>query len=435
MALASSCQPSGFEVFTSLSARVPTVVLVDWTPLQEDVDEAWVELGSTRSYDRVFSMDLSSGTPYEAVLVGLKPDSQYHYRVVARSDGSTMESDDMLVTTGSVDVALPTLVTETYDPDLLSDGFLVTSIFSGPPAAVILDSDMDYVWWYIPDGEFFPVVRARLSQDGQHVYLWTDNASNGPYQQLKRINMAGTRKVALSLPGGHHDFVELPDGTVGYIQYESMDTQQGELVGDVVVEVINGDDKEEIYSVWDDVSPDYESAALTGEGWSHGNYISYGEGEDKYYVSFMGFEAIFKIDRPTGSLDWIMGGALSDFTDAQGGTAFWERQHGFQVLDDAILIMDNGSFDRGWSQVLRYGFDESTAEVDLEWSYRPEPSLYSYCLGSAIQLPNGNVLATFAVSGQMDEISPDGQLVRRINLPITNAFGYTSWVEQLGRQD
>ena len=52
-------------------------------------------------------------------------------------------------------------------------------------------------------------------------------------------------------------------------------------------------------------------------------------------------------------------------------------------------------------------------------------------MGSVERLPNGNTLITFSSLGQIDEVTPEGELVWRLRAEMGSGFGYSSWRNNL----
>lgn len=88
-------------VSVELSDVVPTVADLEWAPDRDDLDEAWVEFGLDTDYGMTAPLDLSVGEPYAAVLLGMKPSTTYHLRVVGSAGDEAIEGDDFTLETGA----------------------------------------------------------------------------------------------------------------------------------------------------------------------------------------------------------------------------------------------------------------------------------------------------------------------------------------------
>jgi len=418
-----------FEVEPTVSEVIPTVVTVTWSVDIEAIDDAWVEFGPDDGYGSVAPADLSGGPPYETVLLGSKPARDVHFRVAVESGGDVSTSDDHAVTTGGVPNDLPETTTETMGA--VDDGFILTSTFAVAPGAVILDRDGEYVWWYEAPSDDFQVARARMTADRQHIVFWSVNLAQGPDgasqadQELIRVSLDGTEVVTRAVEDGHHDFAVMPDGGITYIEY---DVRSG-IEGDRIVEVSPDGTETEIWSVWDDF--EYTGGTGPGTTFSHFNAIDYYEDEDAFYVSSLGLECLLKIDRASGELLWTMSGQYSDFELANGSTDLFERNHQFQRLDGSILMFVNGDEQTNCSDVREYAYEGDGGEVELLWSYTPDPAVYTFSLGDVSRLDSGNTMVTFSNQGQIDEVDEDGNVVWRLSGELGGAVGYATFMDDL----
>ncbi len=416
-----------FEVEAEISEVISTVITVEWSVDLSGVDAAYVEFGPDDGYGSTAPADLSSDPPYRTVLMGMKPATEVHYRVVAEVGDEVFASDPGAITTGDPPSGLPELSAELSGE--VDDGYIVTSLFVSSPAAVILDRDGDYVWWYEAPSEDFQVSRAHLTPDREHVVFWSVNLDNTPpgdtSQKLIRVSLDGTEVDSRTVEDGHHDFTVMPDGGITYIEYDMVD----DVDGDRLIEVSHDGNDREIWSVWED----FDSGGAGGPGttFAHFNAIDYYEDEDAFYVSSLGLECLLKVDRASGELLWTMGGDESDFTFDGGRTDFFERNHQFQRLDDSIVVFVNGSEQTYCSDVREYAYDGDGGEADLVWSYTPDPCVFSFSLGDVTRLDSGNSLVTFSNQGQIDEVDPDGELLWRLNSSLGGAVGYTTFLEDL----
>ncbi len=435
-----------FSVSTALSSVIPTVATVTWSiEGVTSLDEAHIDFGkSSGTYGMTAPAQVDGAGPWQTILIGMKPSTEYHFRITARSGAQSYVSASRTVTTGNVEPKLPTASVTMNDASKHAQGFMLTTMLAVPPAAVILDSDGDYVWWYLPPtpDRDLELSRARMTADHQWVYMWSVNLLStgdnpgGPgtvgslNQRIIKVRIDGSDEQEVSIPNGHHDFTILPDGTIGYIEYDVRTVDSRTVAGDRLMERKPDGSTTEIYSVWNDFQYDGQPIP-EGAGWCHANFLEYHEDENVYYMGSKTFGSILKIDRATGKLLHAFGGTHSDFTVSTGGTTPYEDQHGFQVQGNDLLVFDNGPQQRMSSRSVEYTFDESSKLMTLVWSYTPSPTLFNFSMGNALHLPNGNRLVSFAISGQVDEVDSSSNLVWRLNLGLGGALGYVTWKESL----
>jgi hypothetical protein len=381
-----------------------------------------------------------NGSKFESTILGLKPDLSYRMYAVEVSEGISTTSAGVAVHTGSSPTSLPNLSVTGEAQEATS--FLVTSTVSFPSLAVILDRDGDCVWWHQlspPEGgdwETFYIPKAARTRDGRSViYEAATGVENASRERiLVKVSMDGADVETLPIQDAHHDFVELPDGAIAVLMEDSRPVDQQMIEGDQIVEVDVDGNQTAVWSIWDHAEFDPDSEYDPDTGWSHANAIQYDEEENAYYVSLRQFDAVYKIDRGSGDVLWIAGGPQSDFSLAGGDTALFERQHRFRVLEGGILIFDNRAPEAG-SRAVEYALDEGAGSAELIWEHMTEPPVFTLGFGDVERLPGGNTLVDWSAQGQIDEVSPGGGLVWRLNASVGSGFGYLEWFDSFHDAD
>jgi hypothetical protein len=405
-----------FSVDLSLSPAISTVGIVEWSTIHEPIEEAVIELGPDTDYRWTAPVDLDEEN-YRTLLLGMKPASEYHLRIVAKGGGTTYTSDDYTIETGGRTTSLPNLVVTTEDASRLAGGFMVVPTYIAG-WTFILDEDVEPVWWFRPEGGE-NAVRSRLSYDGKWMINANSNMPGPSNGTLSRVSMDGLVEEMYDVPGRHHDVEVLPDGAMVLMEYES----SGAGTCDRIVEMTPDGDIEEIFMV-----RDHFSHRATDGDWCHSNAINYLPDEDAYTLSILRLNSIIKLNR-SGELIWVFGGEDSDFPGIR-----WAEQHQHQLLEDGILLFNNGGESGGGvgvpSRALEYAMDEADRSASLVWEY-DSGSLNSMAMGDAKRLPNGNTLVVFSAAGTIQEVSPEGELLREIAYPMGNSLGYVEWRSSL----
>jgi hypothetical protein len=421
-----------------LDADVPTVATASWRDGCADPDHAWVEFGLDTTYGQLAPARATDDGGCQALIWGMKPAAVYHYRAVEEIDGEAVPAADARLLTGPAPNSLPIVRATHHQPDAIQPGFLLTQLLTTPPAAVILDRDGDYVWWYQEDEGYMPgLFRAQLSRDRETVLF--QRPSGGPNFQDKGelIQVTPTADVVAAIPGSDrssHDYDELPDGTIAILRSHAQTVADGRIVyGDQIIELAPDGSETQIWTVWDwaEHDPLVFTADLYGADWSHANILRYDEARDAYYVSMRGFHAIWGIDRTTGDVFWRFGGDSSDYTDADGNTDLTALQHGFQLLDSGIVVHDNGTRDALSSRVIEYALDDDHGLAEPVLEYVPDPPYFNYALGDVVRHLDGNTLVAFSMGGLVHEVSPDGELLWELATELGSGIGYVTWQETL----
>lgn len=421
-----------------LDADVPTVATATWREGCADPASAWVEVGLDTEYGMIARARESADGGCEAVMWGMKAATPYHYRAVEEVDGELVAAADALLLTGPVPNSLPIVRATIHEPDRVEPGFLLTQLLTTPPAAVILDRDGDYVWWNQEDEGFMPgLFRLQMSRDRETLLF--QRPSEGPnFQDMGQlVFVAPTGEIEYAVPGSassSHDFDELPDGRVAIIRSHGQTVPDGRTVyGDRIMELAEDGTETQVWTVWDWVEHDPEvfTPELYGGDWSHANILRYDEAQDRYYISMRNFNAVWGIERATGEVVWRFGGDTSDYATADGSTALTALQHGFQILDDGIVVHDNGTRDVLSSRAVEYTLDDDRGEAEQVFEYVPDPPYFNYALGDLLRHDNGNTLVAFSMGGLVHEVGPDGELLWEMTIELGSGLGYVTWEDSL----
>jgi len=418
------------------SEDMPTVVTVRFTvdpPIDADTD---VALGSAGVLSEHATPRLLDDGSYEAILLA-KSASEISFRVSAESEDMACASDIDVVTTGPLPTDLRDISVEALDPARVPNGYLPVSVI-GPFSQAIVDEDGDYVWAHQTEQEIYMVTRVLPSVDGQSLLYLRENTAyesceaEEPMNDLVRISLDGTQLETIPVGYAHHDFTELPDGTVALIQGDIRE-HEGELIeGARILEVAPDGTQEVVWSVWDHFEPP-EWVHYPDDfccEWLHANAIQYDPAEDIYYLGMWWTNEVWKIDRADDEVLWRLGlNEDSNFAPATEDTTWFRAQHGFDLTDEGLIIHDNGSLE--YSRLVEYELDEGNMTAEQIWEYAPVEQFMVYGLGDAERLDNGLTLATWSTAGQVEIVTPDHEVVWRLNVEMGGGVGYSNWVDTL----
>jgi Arylsulfotransferase (ASST) len=438
LALLTGCEePLGTDPTAALSEKIPTVATIRWDTVFDDAGEAYVEFGQGQAWDHRAPVSDLEDNHREALLLGMKADAAYRWRAVEVYDGVRYVSAPGNLHTGAAPPYLPRIEVTSSDGSQMADGYLVGSIVTIPCTAVILDGDGDYVWWHRieSDADHVFIPRVRRSRVGEWVILAADEQNVAPAGpnvsvnvQVLRIGLDGTPRTVHSVPTGHHDFAELPDGTVAMLEHDDRVIGGKHVRGDRIVEVDPDGVRRVVWSAWDHLvyDPD-QTYGEPGTGWTHANALDYDHERDLYHVSLRNLDAILRVERATGEVLWQLGGEGGDFDDPQSDAPLFQRQHQFEIDGDRILVFDNSTVSHGQSRVVEYELDAGAGIAQRTWTYESDPSLYSMVLGDVARLPNDHVLVTWSTAGVVEEVDTDSQVVWKLQTQIGGGIGYVTW--------
>lgn len=388
-------------VTPSTSMDIATVGIVEFSA-DVEVASAVIEYGLDTNYGMVAPVDVAAAN-HRTLMLGMKPASEYHARVVVDPDGAACASADFTLSTGPRPTNLPEIEISTEDESALFGGYLINGTYQTGPA-YILDKDGDFVWWW-DEGE---VTRARMSYDGKYMWIAKGNVPSGQAKMV-RVGMDGSDRQDLSGPfeGLNHDFTVFEDGSVVFIAYGN-----------------NGCDDIKEWAADGSVRTIANTGDILGGGMCHCNAIQASREDDAIIVSELDANAYIKIGRD-GTVHWVLGGGqANDFT---GDGATWSRQHGLDVLGlDHLLIFNNGDMGGGGqSLAIEIQLDLDGMTATRTWEYAANPSISNPIMGDVQRLPNGNTLVTYSYQGLIHEVSPVGALLQQLSWGIGGAVGYS----------
>ncbi len=394
------------QLASDLDQAAPTTVgIVTWS-VDVPITAAQIDFGPDTSYGMTAPVDLAQ-TDYRTLLLGMKPETTYHFRVVA-SDGTTnYGSEDQTVTTGAKPSFNPLTSFTVDNRDAVPKGFFVTSFARGndTSTAFIFDTDGDLVWWYTfasTGGGMSGITRARMSADGQNMWAVRESLQGAP---LQRVTMDGLDAETYSDTVASHDLTAVSGETMAYLDYGS----PGENDCDSIFEIDNSGNTHEVF----------ESTNVTGTAGSimscHGNAVRYSMKEDAY--TFSDYRQDLAVVARDGSLMWKLGDVVS------GGNASWGgAQHGHQLLDSSILIFANDGAGSGRSQAIEYGLDGSLIKA-----FNSAGQATNF--GDVQRLPNGNTIITYSTDGLIQEVDANDTVV--LEVEGSSGFGYLSFRDSL----
>ena len=257
-----------------------------------------------------------------------------------------------------------------------------------------------------------------------------------------RLSLDAQVLETVVMPGIHTDFIERPDGgfaALGWEVREQVDDsgQIRHLVGDSLLVSSPEGEVETLWTSFDRFEPDLDQAYVKGafedpdfEDWSHGNGLDYDPDADAYFVSLAGLGAVVRVDGATGEQVWALSSVGGDFDNAANTV---QGPHSIEHLgDDRVLIFNRNLSADGQlpddaercSEVTELQLDSESRWVERLWSYDSGECIWVVFYGEARRLESGNTLVIWSSAGQLDEVTPDGETVWRVNTDVGGAFGF-----------
>ena len=417
-----------FTLSHTRSTAIGTVQIVSWSTDLSNVTEAHIDFGLTDS-------ELSTNAPvdleepdYRTLLLGMKGDRSYSFRIVASSADQTCTGPELSFMTGPVPEWVPTI---SKGPSLLdaAKGFIVTTSGLGLltrdrnlPSVFIFDTDGDVVWWtpeVIQDA-----AGARMSWDGKTMYF-----VNAYPADVFGISMDGMTSWEIpELAGANHDLTVLPDG--GIVTMVSNGVSEP-------FSIVELQSDGTVVSIVDDLSTLYTTETF------HPNAIHYYPADNSFTLSDLNLNGFVKFTRD-GELLWQLGGSnpLGDSFELVGLEP-WLANHGHHLTSDGSFLFFNNFTDAansGPSTVFEVQLNEDDWIAAESWQYRGDGNRTSLQLGDVERLPNGNALITYSNEARIVEVGISGEELQSFKndmfLPEGTSspvalFGYASFRSSL----
>lgn len=236
-------------------------------------------------------------------------------------------------------------------------------------------------------------------------------------------NGYATDEHELELLPDHHSFmIALDYRTVDMSKIVSGGQTNATVIGNSIQELDENHNVVFQWNCWNNFNIQdavHENLKANTIDFIHMNSIAI-DYDSNIVISSRHLSEITKINRKTGKIMWRFGGVHNQFTlvnDAYGIS----YQHNLRPVPgkpNYYTIFDNGNFHSpNFSRVVEFKIDTTNWTATKVWEYRHSPDYYTYWMGNAQRLPNGNTYIDWADSPlpKAYEVTPLGQTVYQAN--------------------
>ena len=172
----------------------------------------------------------------------------------------------------------------------------------------------------------------------------------------------------------------------------------------------------------------------SGFDYCHGNAME--EDDDgNFLISFRHTNSIYKIDKATGNIIWILGGKANHFTFINDDG--FSGQHDVRRLSNGnISLYDNGNMASGVkaSRAIEYKLDTVNMTATKVWEYKYTPPFYAFAMGSFRTTTNGNRILNYGFNFRPDPsvtiIDDQDELIADIFL-ADSVMNYRAFMHEL----
>ncbi len=372
-------------------------------------------------------------TDHVLPLVGLLPETRFELTVRVQDEHGETSAETSLTTEG-LPFPWPTLEVLAHAPDRMDPGLTLMPLQAGEQEQFVGALDEQLRWRFVLRTED-KVNDVRL--EGDDLWLIAGSAVErrdllgevlGRWQSAPEGDATG-----VDVEGDfHHEvipgdegFLTLTRRSVEVDDYPSVSDPLGPgnpatlMVPEIVEVALDGTVTERVRldEVLDvrRVAYDSDTPSPMGLDWGHGNAVI-PDGPEHWIVSLRHQDALVRLARD-GTVDWILANpdgwpeALADKrlapTDPELVWPF--HQHAPERLEDGgLLVFDNGNYrstpygplslEPQYSRLVVFDVDAEARTVATRWTLDVTPTtgrLFSFAMGDADSLPNGNVLAVY----------------------------------------
>jgi len=373
-------------------------------------------------------MALTGPTTASLPVFGLRPDTSYSFWATAVStSGVSVDSAQVSFRTGSLPSYLPVFTAVTAGNP--QPGYTMVawnpSQFREKNAALIVDQTGEIAWYKEFNG--YVVIDWQQQPNGTYTAAVDQSVPwvTDMYRQFDKLgNQLKTWSPLDNCQADDHELRMLPNGDVVYfcVNARIMDlTDLGGLpestvLGNILIRKDSSDqlvfqwDAFDHLSIFDDLDPTIDPT--TGHvDWTHGNAIDIAS-DGNYLLSFRNLSQVMKVDSRTGAVLWKLGGRDGDFTFVDDPLGGFSLQHAIRELPNGnVTLFDDGTVHQpSQSRAVEYQLDVAGRTARLVWQYDATPTIYTFVMGFAQRLSNGNTLVAYGLVPTVREVNAAGDL-------------------------
>ncbi|GEM_PF-5585270 len=433
-----ACTPDA-SVSVVADPSLPSVAVVTWTSAEAGHAAVRLERDGQAILTTPDSDD--SGTEHTVRVAGLRH-GQEHTLVplLTLGDGSVSEADPVTWRAPSAPADLP-LFDVSVDSGDLAPGYVALHTPDRDREAVVVVDRAGEVVWYQFVEEGLAVLSVSLSHDGRALWFVThatDYIETGA--TVHHVALDGSYHHRWDRDLTHSGVAELPGGGFGTLRKASEPYLDGTLLWDEIWEQDADGAESLVFSFRDAFEPErfcghYDVLIEVDEAlslffdWTHANSLTPSDDGLAWILLVRHYDAVLRIDRATGAVDWILGGPYSNMA-VEPSEAPQDHGHMSWFRDGELLMFDNGNHRQpSASRLVGYAIDEDARTATRTLAWDDGEGTYSEWLGDVIALPHGTVLSSWTTAGKVLETTRDGDLIWELDAEAYTGTGRLVWLE------
>jgi hypothetical protein len=362
------------------------------------------------------------------IVLGLRPETDYRFEVVARANGLTRSSAEGGFRTASLPAALANvkMVSLAGSPSRHS----ITGVNG---YAVVFDTTGAIVWYHDFTATGLPVGTLMLQPNGNlTAFLGASSGWQPIFGYYSEFTPEGEEVATYSAPPGYymddHDLLLSIDGGAKKAHYFTYDIRTMDLThigghasvataGHQIRRASAGGD-EFVWDAWGQIGVEEwvgdmsMRSTRTSTDFDHPNALTF-DLAGNYVVSWRNLNQVMAINAMNGAVLWRLGGTKSDLTFVDDPLGGFSKQHAVKILPNGnVLLFDNGSdHNPPQSRAVEYRLDFAARTATMVWESRHDPILYAQFVGWVDRLSNGNTWVGYTFLGRVTEVESNGEVV------------------------
>jgi len=311
-----------------------------------------------------------------------------------------------------------------FDPGKVAPGKIFLNNWENTPYIAILNNDGTPYFYQRTesrsrDFKLQPTgYLTRRVRDVDFGYVAMDSSYN-IIDSFKCTNGYGTDEHELYMtPDGHYFMIALGYRTVDMSQIVSGGYPNATVVDNHIQEF---DENHNLvfewlcYDYFEITDARHENLRANVIDYVHMNSIAV-DYDGNIIISSRHLDEVTKINRQTGDIIWRLGGFNNqfNFTNDQYELAYQHYARPVEGSPGNYIIFDNGNYRSPmFSRGVEFKLNTTDMTAEKVWEFRHEPELYTWWMGNAQRLPNGNTFLNFS-GGDLPkavEVTPAGEVV------------------------
>jgi len=411
-----------------LNTEHETVAHVSWNQ-SEDAD-VHLEFSFEKDIWATSPVRSLTAGDHEELILGVPYDVDVSWRIVADNAGGVTTTPEQSIRTGPVPDYPPNEVrvadAAAWDTDM---EYIFVAVSQGSWIGsrgwtMLVDREGRVVWAHrSPSGTNTMHPRLSVNEDAfliDHSTYFSSFDLTG--SEIVELKIDGTEERTWAVPGQHHPFTQLPDGSIAYNAYRGPNVSRPE--DDVLVVVDPAGKARDVFGCDAFVSSLGANPSNSGFNYCGSNTLSFSPSRDAFLYSIFTHDTVVEVDAITGAATRWFGDISGSYTFGPADSQFW-YQHGAYYTDDDTLLVSTHSTESSSSDlaVREYEIDDKAEELVQIYAAGIGSGVPGRQMGEAHRLPGGNTLHNFGTNAMVREYDPAGNVVWDLRWEDAQYFG------------